>query len=91
MEYRILDTFIWCHQKNRAPRPGPKYLLTVYGYHININFHHISYPKEGKSLIIYMEFCKVMLNQSVSQIYKKQLSSHGGKFSQIIIITNIEI
>ena len=42
-------------------------------------------------MTIYTEFCTVMLNQSVSQLSKKQLIRHGGKIPQIIIITNIAI
>ena len=62
MEYRILDTFIWCNQKNRAPRPGTKYLLTVYGYHLNINFHHISYPKEVTYIWNFAKLCSIKVS-----------------------------
>ena len=42
-------------------------------------------------MTMYIEFCKVVLNQIVSQLGKKHPISHGNKIFQIIIITNIEI
>ena len=39
-------------------------------------------------MAIYKEFCKVMLNQSVSRLGKNQPIIIGGKISQILIITN---
>ena len=85
----LILLFISGRKKHGTTRPVPKHILSIYGYYCNIYFDDTSYPIEDKSMTIYMEFCKFMLNQSVSQLGKKQLNSLEGKISQIIITTNI--
>ena len=42
-------------------------------------------------MTMYIEFCKVVLIQSVSQLGENQVIIHSGKISKIIVIKNIAI
>ena len=91
MEGNIYDTFIWCHKKKDNYQTQTNISSECIHIIFQDKFYVILYPVEGKIMAIYMEFCKVILNQRVIEWCEKQLINHSGKISQIKITANTEI